>query len=903
VVERRHRWRAGVEDRIHNDKDTGPAKSPFKEFALNEAWLRVVALAHDLIVRTRLCGSTVRFSVLGTRSSLVSHQASGSEWTRRGAVEDHCGVSPGERLDGGLRTILPAAGGTAALAVYFYVAGWGLDVTRFAAARLPAVPTADQSSVGDLLARGVFATLAMAAVVAAGCVLALLSSARRWDVHGQDWHDIVAKGGVAAAAASSGADVERRRRRRQHARKVAGRAGGVESWLRGKRLGGVARVPGALQKSAGRRADSLPDEGRPQPLRSAPLGDTAVRLVAGFNIMVLSGLIALALDRFVQSLVTAAPWTPVARWAGVVVGVGVFLALRWLLTLGTRLILIPWLHGLVWGVVALAALFASAPLGVLVLTGVGIATLGRRLARMPRPSTPRELARSPLPWVLLGVCLLVGLADSAMPPVSFPTVTVSRSAGELTGGYVSRDGRGVYMVTCTALADATSTNERLQFVPAGEVTGVRLTGQSDYLDSGDRPSIARLTLHALGLGADPPTLVIAALRERRSTCAGAGPSRLSAGFEDPALGSGVIAGPAPTGNRAHDGETPIQDDRATPAATAALALRYQPTVLVSVADRNWPVPVGAVLAERGPDRTPVCLIESDRRTCSPGAQDLTTSGAKSDYLQLPVTLGRDRSPLGQFQAFLAGQYQSPGPLDQWLADPGRLDPWYSAQLYFYEARGVDSGRWPQRTRDPNVPSGLIALEYWFYYPFNYYPLVTDSGLMDEAPLAGDRANVDLHQGDWEHVDVLLEPATHKPVWLYLARHADEGAFVPWTSPTMRFDAGHPIVQAAFGGHPSYLPGCGARPRAITHDASSDWLSCGSGRFAFRAASTPLVNLGRMPWACWPGHFGEASSGPEVDHAKKSESVIDSVKHFIYVAGPVSPLRQSENDHDACRGLP
>jgi hypothetical protein len=50
VLERRHRQRARVEDRIRDDKDTGLAKLPFREFQLNEVWLEIVLLAHDLIV-------------------------------------------------------------------------------------------------------------------------------------------------------------------------------------------------------------------------------------------------------------------------------------------------------------------------------------------------------------------------------------------------------------------------------------------------------------------------------------------------------------------------------------------------------------------------------------------------------------------------------------------------------------------------------------------------------------------------------------------------------------------------------------------------------------------------------------------------------------------------------------
>jgi Transposase DDE domain group 1 len=53
VIECRHRQHAHVEDHLRDDKDTGLAKFPFKEFALNEVWLEIVLLAHDLIVWTQ----------------------------------------------------------------------------------------------------------------------------------------------------------------------------------------------------------------------------------------------------------------------------------------------------------------------------------------------------------------------------------------------------------------------------------------------------------------------------------------------------------------------------------------------------------------------------------------------------------------------------------------------------------------------------------------------------------------------------------------------------------------------------------------------------------------------------------------------------------------------------------
>ncbi len=53
AIERRHRARARVEDQIRNDKDTGLAKLPFREFALNAVWLQLVLAAHDLIAWTQ----------------------------------------------------------------------------------------------------------------------------------------------------------------------------------------------------------------------------------------------------------------------------------------------------------------------------------------------------------------------------------------------------------------------------------------------------------------------------------------------------------------------------------------------------------------------------------------------------------------------------------------------------------------------------------------------------------------------------------------------------------------------------------------------------------------------------------------------------------------------------------
>jgi hypothetical protein len=52
-LERHHRARAGVEDQIRNDKDTGLRNLPFRDFEHNRVWLQLVLLAHDLIAWTQ----------------------------------------------------------------------------------------------------------------------------------------------------------------------------------------------------------------------------------------------------------------------------------------------------------------------------------------------------------------------------------------------------------------------------------------------------------------------------------------------------------------------------------------------------------------------------------------------------------------------------------------------------------------------------------------------------------------------------------------------------------------------------------------------------------------------------------------------------------------------------------
>lgn len=53
VIERNHRARARAENQIADMKDTGLSNLPFKAFEMNQIWLEIVMIAHDLLAWTK----------------------------------------------------------------------------------------------------------------------------------------------------------------------------------------------------------------------------------------------------------------------------------------------------------------------------------------------------------------------------------------------------------------------------------------------------------------------------------------------------------------------------------------------------------------------------------------------------------------------------------------------------------------------------------------------------------------------------------------------------------------------------------------------------------------------------------------------------------------------------------
>jgi hypothetical protein len=320
-------------------------------------------------------------------------------------------------------------------------------------------------------------------------------------------------------------------------------------------------------------------------------------------------------------------------------------------------------------------------------------------------------------------------------------------------------------------------------------------------------------------------------------------------------------------------------------AIAALALRYQPTLVVSGLDRNWPTSLVRLLGERWHGQGSCIYIGGHCKVDDPSASALDGRGAWSDYLRYPAPVN---SVADTFRSAAAALGVPPADVRGWPLTIAAVDPFKSAQVYFYYLAK------PPRTAYRGVPHGLISLEYWFYYPLNYFPLarIPLKALSDR--IGSTVGNTDYHQGDLEHVAVLLDPRTMRPVYLWMARHSNEGVAYRWHSPSVQWQGDHATIYAAFGSHASYAD-CGIQRRSRTYWFINDYVVCiPHETYAFTYNATPLVDLSKTGWGCWRGHLGLA--GPRLHAGRVGFAPYET-------PGPVSPLNQQENFRIACRVQP
>jgi hypothetical protein len=283
----------------------------------------------------------------------------------------------------------------------------------------------------------------------------------------------------------------------------------------------------------------------------------------------------------------------------------------------------------------------------------------------------------------------------------------------------------------------------------------------------------------------------------------------------------------------------------------ALARRYQPYLRIQNDDGFWPVSLG--LAFKLPGQT--CLQTAGG--CSPIRQgsDLPWLGESSDYLEYPP----DDLDLGdQLRAFrsVVG------------SDAGAADG--SARTYF-----LVSGAGEDRP---------VTLQYWWYWTFDYQPLVIAGRALPFHGSAG------FHEGDFEGVGILLSAKTYRPVYLWTARHDAEGELFVFDEPAVAKQPAietpevHPVIYTARGSHASYQS-CGNKVREqfvlglINDDVSCDRL------FDLPPRTMPLLDLARTSWACFQGRFGHVVT----ERDSKARQL--AARKRVIGNGPRSPLWQ------------
>jgi hypothetical protein len=267
---------------------------------------------------------------------------------------------------------------------------------------------------------------------------------------------------------------------------------------------------------------------------------------------------------------------------------------------------------------------------------------------------------------------------------------------------------------------------------------------------------------------------------------------------------------------------------AMPAAAAAtstpeqeLAARYAPVVALKHQDKSCdtsgepfrPLPADVVLGQ--PD---VSLRDSSGKVVktAPTAADLFAA-APGDYLDLP------------------GDPLHPGcSYEEWAKQIGAGKPTTS---------------YAHIVTEPGKP-GKLALQYWFYYPFNDFN--------------------NKHESDWEMVQLMFDASTAAealktvPTEVGYSQHsgAERAA---WDDSKLERRGSHPIVYAGRGSHANYFSqtvwlGHGAEEGFGCDDtrAPSDLVQTEA---VLMPAVSPTSASSPFAWLAYSGQWGQKEKGP------------------------------------------
>ncbi len=287
----------------------------------------------------------------------------------------------------------------------------------------------------------------------------------------------------------------------------------------------------------------------------------------------------------------------------------------------------------------------------------------------------------------------------------------------------------------------------------------------------------------------------------------------------------------------------------------ALAKSVQPELVVDRKDGFWPVSVLTLLRMQD-RRARVCRrVASDTCVRMITQSDFSFNGGEGEWLDYPADELHRKEEQELFYDAL-----------------GSVDPSRTAREYFLVNRG----------KGADAP---VTVQFWFFYTYNY--LQTAGFLKFPAG---------LHEGDFETVSVMLSARSHQPRYVWMARHDDEGRMFVWDEEQLKKSGQHVVAYAARGSHADY-ESCRRQSRAIKAPLGliDDRPQCDIHQELHLAPeSTHLIDLSRVPWACWRGRFGDHPGGHFLDHVPHETD-----------DGPFGPLWQQtfgDVTSEPCRGV-
>jgi hypothetical protein len=239
----------------------------------------------------------------------------------------------------------------------------------------------------------------------------------------------------------------------------------------------------------------------------------------------------------------------------------------------------------------------------------------------------------------------------------------------------------------------------------------------------------------------------------------------------------------------------------------ALLRRFEPVIRYTRGEQFFPMDVGPYVRAcslwiQRPDEDPVCLIPEGELTLDKLTQPRAGSFGTVHFLKFIEPLDIRTLAAYNLQRIMRGIIKK-GSQDVFRAGRGRLArgrvPGDTAAAAILEYRRILAEREHYCYYGRVVrQDGWIALQYWFFYPFNNWR----SGFF----------GVNDHEADWEMIYVYLSESDEGevyPEWLAYASHDFSGDDLRrrWDDPELEKMGEHPVIYVGAGSHASYyVPG-------------------------------------------------------------------------------------------------